>query len=298
MNINLTIIKKNLLDILQFSKVFWGIAISFFLISLYQSFTSPSFYSIKAELVKNDYESAPTQSDNSISSLARLVGGSSGSSQFFQVIRRVHSMQVASMMEEAGYMDIYFNSEMIGESKKYPRDIKLSQRLSAFILGYNIDPFLSTRDLRDVLRSKIKISMNREQTDIFISTLDTDPKLGEKLLYDVIGFTDQSFRIERLNYSLNQKKHFNEVLEKSNSLAIKEQYIDQLVQIESKLASLQSNLPYVVKYVDEIQISNTPVTPNVTKIFLINFVYTLIIYLAYASYILYSPSIIEKWKKA
>ena len=140
--------------------------------------------------------------------------------------------------------------------------------------------------------------MNREQTDIIISILDTDPKFGEKLLYDVIEFTDQSFRIERLNYSLNQKTHFHEVVQTSNSLALKEQYIDRLVQIESKLASLQSNLPYVVKYVDEIQISNTPVTPNITRIFLINFVYTLVIYLAYASYILYSPSIIDKWKKA
>lgn len=296
--VNFSSIKKFLSTFFKYSKAFIYIGIFFFCLAIFQTVTAPKLYHIQVDLTKNDYESAPTQTDNSISSLAKIVGGSSGSGQFFQVIRRIHSMQVASMMADAGYMDTFFGGSYNSKQKIYQRNIKFSEKMGAAILGYDIEESLSVKDLRSFLRSKVKISISRDQTEIFVSTYDTDPIRGKKLLDDLIKFTDQSFRLERLKYTLNQKDHFSDVLSKSNTIALREQYINKLIQIESRLASLQSNLPYVVKYVDEIIASDLPVTPNVTRIFIINFIYAIFLYSLFALYSIYSKKIIEAWKKA
>lgn len=279
-------------------QTFLYLVLFFFFVGSYQFISSPKLYQIQAVLIKNDFDEAPQQTDNSLASLARIVGASSGGSSFYQALSRFHSMSVARLMKEAGYMDFFFRSSFDPDKKEYLKDLTFSDRLGAFLMDYEINPNITDNDLRNAIKSKVLISISRDQSEIYVNTLHKSPQEGLKLITDIINFTDASFRLERKEYISAQRGYFQNIVDSNKSISLRESYINQLISLETRLASLESELPFVYKLQDDISVSAYPVTPNLTKIIISNLVIPIILFFIYLLLRMFSPVLVNAWKES
>ena len=211
---------------------------------------------------------------SSSSILSKVVGTSSLDKSYDEIISNMRSYIVAQRLWENGWgSEIFGNGQLDEEGfSKIPRKHKLSDRLSAWITGYQLNQFYSAHDLQAYIKGTINTQRDLEQTNITVSTLARDKDFAIRFIRAVILETD-NYAKEYLIAKSNQiiEASFEQLAVSKNS-AISAALSNSINQEYLKIATLKNDMPYNVYFIDPPHSSEYPVTPNISAIFLSNII--------------------------
>ncbi|MDC0942060.1 hypothetical protein OAT62_06355 [Gammaproteobacteria bacterium] len=217
--------------------------------------------------------------------LGNIVGAAdSADKSYDEVISNLRSYIVAQRLWENGWgSEIFGNGQ---SDKEYfnniPRKHKLTERLSAWLLGYQLYQFYSAHDLQTFIKDTIIMRKDNKQTNITISTLSSDKEFAIKFINAVILETD-NYAKEYLIAKSNQiiSASFEQLAVSKNSSITAA--ISNTINAEYfKIASLKNDMPYNVYFIDPPHSSEYPVTPNIGATFLSSMIIFLFLSISYS----------------
>jgi hypothetical protein len=220
-------------------------------------------------------------STNSI--LSKVVGTNSLDKSYDEVISNMRSYIVAQRLWANGWgSEIFGNGELDKEGfSKILRKHTLTDRLSAWITGYQLNEFYSAHDLQAYIKNTINTQRDLQQTNITVSTLAEDKDLAIRFVSAVILETD-NYAKEYLIAKSNQiiEASFEQLAVSKNS-AISAALSNSINNEYLKIATLKNDMPYNVYFIDPPHSSEYPVTPNISAIFLSNIIIFLFLSTSY-----------------
>ena len=180
----------------------------------------------------------------------------------------------ASALWDAGWgSKIYGSSDPSAENQNILKPHSLTEKLSSFLLGYELNPYYSHYDLNTYIIQSVTTYRRRGEEDIGMSmfTANTEGSTVDFLNALILTADNNAkshdlvvsqARIESVTNQLRNTK--NAVISSSLSSVLNSEYF--------KVATLSNDLPYYVYLVDPPHVSDSPVSPNVLAIFLANLI--------------------------
>jgi hypothetical protein len=142
-------------------------------------------------------------------------------------------------------------------------------RFSAFLLGYDLNPYYSYFDLKSYIAQKVNVRKAPRSSDFTVMMLTGGNKdIARDFIYDVIITADNDAKQKALAVSRARiQSAMNELKNPKNSLV--NNGLSSILNSEYfKVASLSNDLPYYVYFVDLPNSSEHPISPNAAAIFL------------------------------
>ena len=231
-------------------------------------------FSVSAVLRENPEKAAGSNSGGGGSiGLLTFAAADKSSRAFNMFVSNLNSYVIAQRMWDKGWGSELFaggNDEI--DTFKIPKSHKTSEKLSAFLLGYELNDYFSPHDLQGFIRAAISVSMELKGTDITVTMLDSDKDFALRFLNDVILETDQYAKEFTLASSKATIEGTYKQLAISKNPSIKASLAATINSEYFKIASLDNDLPFHIYFIDPPYASEYPVTPNVRAIFISNII--------------------------
>jgi len=233
---------------------------SFFVIQI----SIPTFY-VSATLREAVAKPAPVMGD--AAALFGVAGGKgSGAGDDFN--SNMTSYLLAVRMWDQGWGSKVFgsgdlNDEYFNSIKKYH---SLSDRLGAFILGYDLLEYYSANDLQDYIKGQIRFTQRANVEHITVSTITRSPEFAIDFMNKLLTETDRHSK-ERLILKSNEiiSSTYKQLAISKNS-SISSALADTINSEYYKIANLENDMPYLLYVVDPANSSEHPITPNLSAI--------------------------------
>ena len=146
-------------------------------------------------------------------------------------------------------------------------------RFSAFLLGYELNPYYSHLDLKEFILRKVQIRQAPRASDFTVSMLtDGDRELAKELIYNIIITADSAAKQKALTVSRARIKSAMDELQNPKNSLVNNGLSSVLNSEYFKVASLSNDLPYYVYFVDMPSASEYPISPNAAAVFLADLV--------------------------
>jgi len=220
---------------------------------------------------------------SSSSILSKVVGTSSLDKSYDEIISNMRSYVVAQRLWEKGWgLEIFGNVELDKEDfSKIPKKHTLTDRLIAWITGYQLNEFYSAHDLQAYIKATINTQRDLKQTNITVSTLARDKDFAIRFISAVILETD-NYAKEYLIAKSNQiiESLFDQLAVSKNS-SISAALSNSINNEYFKIATLKNDMPYNVYFIDPPHSSEYPVTPNISAILISNIIIFLFLSTSY-----------------
>ena len=215
--------------------------------------------------------------------LNKVVGTSALDKSYDEIISNMRSYVVAQRLWEKGWgLEIFGNVELDKEDfSKIPKRHTLTDRLIAWISGYQLNEFYSAHDLQAYIKATINTQRDLAQTNINVTTLARDKDFAIRFIGAVILETD-NYAKEYLIAKSNQiiESLFDQLAVSKNS-SISGALSNSINNEYFKIATLKNDMPYNVYFIDPPHSSEYPVTPNILAILISNIIIFLFLSTSY-----------------
>tara|TARA_B110000483_G_scaffold154252_1_gene183284 strand:- start:9 stop:905 length:897 start_codon:yes stop_codon:yes gene_type:complete len=237
------------------------------LLSCYIIQTSNPLFYVSSTLREADTAAKPMLESGVATALLGGGDNSSGTTESFHSI--MDSYLLAQIMWSQGWgSKVYGNGDLNEEYfNTIPKRNDLSNRLGAFILGYDLNDYYTAYDLQGFIKS-IGLSQRQGQSNVTISMMTTNKDFSIEFMNAVILATDQ-YAKQRLILKSNgiiSATYSQLAVSKNSSIAsalastINSEYF--------KIANLENDLPHLLYIIDPPHSSEYPVAPKASAIFL------------------------------
>ena len=239
------------------------------LLSCYIIQTSNPLFYVSSTLREADTAAKPMLESGVATALLGGGDNSSGTTESFHSI--MDSYLLAQIMWSQGWgSKVYGNGDLNEEYfNTIPKRNDLSNRLGAFILGYDLNDYYTAYDLQGFIKS-IGLSQRQGQSNVTISMMTTNKDFSIEFMNAVILATDQ-YAKQRLILKSNgiiSATYSQLAVSKNSSIAsalastINSEYF--------KIANLDNDLPHLLDVIDPPHASEYPIAPKVSAIFISN----------------------------
>lgn len=215
--------------------------------------------------------------------LNKVVGTSALDKSYDEIISNMRSYVVAQRLWEKGWgLEIFGNVELDKEDfSKIPKRHTLTDRLIAWISGYQLNEFYSAHDLQAYIKATINTQRDLAQTNINVTTLARDKDFAIRFIGAVILETD-NYAKEYLIAKSNQiiESLFEQLAVSKNS-SISAALSNSINNEYFKIATLKNDMPYNIYFIDPPHSSEYPVTPNILAILISNIIIFLFLSTSY-----------------
>ena len=253
--------KKSLLNL--------GIASIIFSLGFLQ-FATPQFY-ISSTLRESESSSSPANAGLGAAQALLSLNPSEGNA-FNEFRSNLYSYVVAQRMWQEGWAtQIYAAGDKTKDINKIEKRHTISEKISSFLLGYDLYDYYSPHDLQDYI-ARVSVAKELRGKNITVSMMTRDQAFGINFLNELILVTDQYAKeyltlksqgiIESTQKQLAVSR--NSAITASLSASINKEYL--------KIAILQNDMPYHIYFIDPPYSSEYPVSPNTFAIFFSNFI--------------------------
>ena len=222
------------------------------------------------------------QGSSAVSSLLSLKGNDS--STFNEFNSNLHSYILAQRMWDKGWGQKIFRNqdEMNSEPEKLPKKHKISERLSAFFLGYKLFEYFSPNDLQEFIQGSVFAEKAIQGTNITVYMMAEDKDFALAFLNDLIIETDRYAKEHLIAKSKAIISGTFDQLAVSKNASISASLSATINSEYFKIASLENDMPYHIYFIDPPHSSEYPVTPNIAATVLSSFIIFLFLSIAYS----------------
>ena len=248
-----------------------AIASIIFSLGLLQVMT-PQFY-ISATLRESESSSSPAGGGIGGGVQGLLALSPSEGNAYTEFKSNLYSYIVAQRMWQEGWAtQIYAAGDKTKDINKIERRHSISEKISSFLLGYDLYDYYSPHDLQDYIAAKVSVSKAMTRANISASMMTPDQPFGINFLNELILVTDQYAKeyliLKSQGIIESTKKQLavsrNSAITSSLSASINKEYL--------KIAILENDMPYHIYFIDPPYSSEYPVSPNTFAIFWSNFI--------------------------
>ena len=249
-----------------------GISILF---SFYIIQTSVPLFQVSSTL-KDAGQASQTQNILGSNPSQTLFGGlmpnSGGSFEDFR--SNMYSYALAQRMWQKGWgSKIYGNGDLSEEYfNKIPKNHKITDRIAAFLLGYDLFEFYSAYDLQAHIVGGFSATKKRGSSNITLSALKSNPEFTMSFMSDLILETDRYAKESLILKSKEIITATYKQLATSKNSSIAAALGDTINSEYFKIANLENEMPYHINIIDPPHSSDYPVTPQVAAIILSNLI--------------------------
>ena len=231
--------------------------------------STPSFF-VSSSLMSANTSSSSTSKDMGGAATA-LFGASADKSKPADEFRsNMNSYLLAQRMWNKGWgSKIFGNGDMNEEYfNKIPKSHTITDRVGAFISGYDLYDYFTAYDLQGYIQGTIEVDQPVGNPSVVISTLTKSKDFAIEFMNAVILETDQ-YAKERLILKSNEiiLATYSQLAVSKNSM-IAAALATTINSEYFKIANLENNLPHLLDLVDPPHSSEYPVAPKVSAIFL------------------------------
>jgi hypothetical protein len=253
------------------SSLYLAIASIIFSLGLLQVMT-PQFY-ISATLRESESSSSPASGGIGGGVQGLLALSASEGNGYTEFKSNLYSYIVAQRMWQEGWAtQIYAAGDKTKDINKIERRHSISEKISSFLLGYDLYDYYSPHDLQDYIAAKVSVSKAMTRANISASMMTPDQPFGINFLNELILVTDQYAKeyliLKSQGIIESTKKQLavsrNSAITSSLSASINKEYL--------KIAILENDMPYHIYFIDPPYSSEYPVSPNTFAIFWSNFI--------------------------
>ena len=240
------------------------------LLSLFIVQTSTPFFMVSSTLMETDRSSTSSsmEMDGAASALFGAVSADkSGPVDEFR--STMNSYFLAQRMWSKGWgSKIFGNGDMNEEYfNKIPKRHTITDRIGAFISGYDLYDYFSAYDLQGYIKSTIAVRQRIGETNVLLSTKTGSKDFAIEFMNAVILETDQ-YAKERLILKSNEiiSATYSQLAVSKNSMIASA--LAATINTEYfKIANLENDLPHLLDVIDPPHSSEYPIAPKVSAIF-------------------------------
>ena len=269
------LIAKSFIDSYVRTKLslYFFVASLVFSIALIQS-SVPSFY-VGATLRENEAVSVGSiQSSGGGGVLSALGGGDTGKNATFNEFRsNVYSYVVAKKMWDKGWAQKIFGGGKVDiDVSKMEKSHGLSAKLKAWVLGYELSPYFSARDLYQYINNVVQVTKEIKGTNISVFMYTDDREFATEFIDDIIRVTDQHGKDDKIARAKVTIEGTLKQLATSKNSAITASLANTINNEYYQIAATDNDLPYHIYFIDPAYATEVPVSPNPPAIILSNII--------------------------
>ena len=232
--------------------------------------STPSF-SVSSTLREADTSSSTSMDMGAATALFGAVGaGEAGPGEEFS--SNMKSYFLAQRMWNKGWgSKIFGNGDMDEEYfNKIPKSHTITDRVVAFMSGYDLHDYFSAYDLQGYIISTIGLQQRLGEKNVTISTMTSDKDFAIEFMNAVIIETDE-YSKERLILKSNEiiSATYSQLAVSKNSM-IASALASTINSEYFKIANLDNNLSHLLDVIDPPHSSEYPIGPKVSAIFISN----------------------------
>jgi len=230
--------------------------------------STPSFY-VSSSLMQTDTSSSTTMDIGAAGSA--LLGASIDNSNkpVDEFRSNMKSYLLAQRMWSKGWgSKIFGNGDMNEEYfNKIPKRHTITDRIGAFISGYDLYDYFSAYDLQGYIIGTIGIRQRIGETNVILTTKTHNKDFAIEFMNAVTLETDQYVK-ERLILKSNEiiSATYSQLAVSKNSMIASA--LAATINTEYfKIANLENDLPHLLDVIDPPHSSEYPIAPKVSAIF-------------------------------
>jgi len=182
----------------------------------------------------------------------------------------MNSYFLAQRMWNKGWgSKIFGNGDMNEEYfNNIPKSHTMTDRVGAFMSGYDLNDYFSAYDLQGYIKSTIGVTQRSGEKNVNLSTMTRDKDFAIEFMNAVIIETDQ-YSKERVILKSNEiiSATYSQLAVSKNSM-IASALASTINSEYFKIANLENDLPHLLDVIDPPHSSEYPVAPKVSAIFL------------------------------
>jgi len=186
----------------------------------------------------------------------------------------MHSYALAQRMWQQGWGSKVFGNGDLNEEyfNTIPKNHKISDKIAAFLLGYDLFEFYSAHDLQAVIKGNFTPRQNRATKQITISALSSNKEFTIELMTAVIEETDDYAKESLIQKSNEVIASTYKQLATSRNSSISSALGSTINAEYYKIANLDSDMPYGIYIIDPPHSSEYPVSPHIASIIYSNLI--------------------------
>jgi hypothetical protein len=207
------------------------------------------------------------------SSQILLGGGGPRPGGSFETFKsNMYSYALAQRMWKNGWGSrIYGNGEMDEEYfNKISKNHKASDRIAAYLLGYELFDYYSAHDLQSYIKGGFDINQQRGSSNISLSALKSNKDFAIEFMNALILETDNYAKESLILKSKEIITATYKQLATSKNSSIASALANTINSEYFKIANLENDMPYNITIIDPPHSSEYPVAPNITAIIFSN----------------------------
>jgi len=181
----------------------------------------------------------------------------------------MYSFALAQRMWNQGWgSKVYGNGDLNDEYfNKIPKRHRVSDRLAAFLMGYELYEYYSAYDLQSYIKSKIDPDKDRYSGTIDIKMIHSNKDFAIEFMNALILETDKYGKENLIQRSNEIIASTLKQLATSRNSSMASALSETINSEYFKIANLENDMPYHIDIVDPPHSSEYPVSPNVPAIF-------------------------------
>jgi hypothetical protein len=238
---------------------------SFFIVQI-----SPPLFMVSSTLMEADTSSSTSMDMGGAANKLLGVVSADNSGVVEEFSSNMNSYFLAQRMWSKGWgSKIFGNGDMNEEYfNTIPKRHTITDRIGAFISGYDLYDYFSAYDLQGYIKSNIGVRQRIGETNVLISTKTKDKDFAIEFMNAVILETDQ-YAKERLILKSNEiiSATYSQLAVSKNSM-IASALADTINSEYFKIANLENDLPHLLDVIDPPHSSEYPIAPKVSAILL------------------------------
>lgn len=231
---------------------------------------SPKFL-ITSTLLENT-SNADTQKIDGVGGLLQSLSEGNASTNFEKIRSRVESASVAKTMWEAGWGKKLYAPGSDYDINEIPKSRSLGARLSALLLGYDLNKTYTPNDLNQFIKANISLSKIGRSSRVTVTMKSANVEFAKEFVDAVVFIADAEAKKGEILLTKGRITALKEGLSDSKNAIVTSGLSNLLNSAYFSLVTLESDLPYFVIIVDKANSSETPVSPNIFIIIFANLV--------------------------
>ena len=186
----------------------------------------------------------------------------------------MHSYVLAQRMWRQGWGSKVFGNGDLNEEyfNTIPKNHKISDKIAAFLLGYDLFEFYSAHDLQAVIKGNFSPQQDRVTKNISVSALNPNKEFTIEFMTAVILETDDYAKESLIQKSNEVIASTYKQLATSRNSSISSALGSTINSEYYKIANLDNDMPYGIYIIDPPHSSEYPVSPNISSIILSNLI--------------------------
>lgn len=236
----------------------------FLILGFIFSFSLSPKFEIYAEILPKEDENLQIENNNSLMDILSKSSQKNDLS-FFQ--SKMYSSQVAKVLWDMGYDQVFFSSALNVTSNLYELEPSTWQKIKSKILGYEINTVIDHQNFSDFIESTFTLKTFKDSSSTYLITLQKDPSQYLNFLRDLMEVTDNQIKQDklmdvkrRIQFLTAKVKTTDEVPVQTNLMALLERTLLQEVLLSDESY-------YSIQVLDAPQISRNPSFINLQFIY-------------------------------